>query len=515
MSTTRRMTLLHKWLLSLILLTAFFMAVRAQAQQACVLAFQSLPVEVAPVKAFFGKDITLEGVRLVADRGVERLSSKKDPKYNEKLGQLLNMLTDTLYVNASEKVTIEKGELRLAKILPNGVSIEFEYTGDLRSEKQGLGKAFRLTKIMAIKPNGQTVTISKDPLTDDGRHLRQSEFLFVKKSMPVEGSPDEKMVEIAYMEPDKQEKLTGWIEQSGGYERFPKPDGKKLIQYMTDNAPAMAGADQAKIAELLADVRNVEVPVVLSGPLLDDLLKNWLDRLELISRGEWQGINQGSSVRHFALLGTLRSSVAWWKDRVSKKVSGIVIAAILVGGGMMAVDKLKDVYHEWNAAPTVVYEQVESSGFTQTDARVMAQVLNELTDQQWNILDPRLSERIYKRMQQPNVRTPIDEAYQFEEFIKQSIELETRLGSSVRTYLGSSQNNSESLLRADVSQFQSGLAIYLFDAQERVVITSIQEVKGSTVPSVRVLIIRKEQHSALYDILKKRLKTSPKLEEAG
>lgn len=69
----------------------------------------------------------------------------------------------------NEKQVVEKGEMILAEPLRDGYSVEFEYSRDHR----GPEPVWRLEEVELIKPNGDSVTLDKAPVTDDGNGFKK------------------------------------------------------------------------------------------------------------------------------------------------------------------------------------------------------------------------------------------------------------------------------------------------------------------------------------------------------
>jgi hypothetical protein len=137
--------------------------------------------------------------------------------------RLLRMTVPTLGPTFSEKLTLEKGELNLGENLGGGWSVEYAYFSDLREAKK---RVFRLGKISVVKPNGDKVTLEKNPTSIDGLQLKKTLFTIEDLGM---------------------EKL---------------------------------GADSP-----VAYLKNLQVPVVIQGELLNSFL-TWAPRMEHLQRNE-------------------------------------------------------------------------------------------------------------------------------------------------------------------------------------------------------------------------------------
>lgn len=103
------------------------------------------------------------------------------------MSKILKMSSHTLSESMSPKLTLEKGEIILGQPLSEGWTLEFSYKMDARTQD----KAYRLSEIIAVKPNGDKVKISKNPTTSDGKnfdknHIALEELLTAKIEVPLD-----------------------------------------------------------------------------------------------------------------------------------------------------------------------------------------------------------------------------------------------------------------------------------------------------------------------------------------
>ena len=97
---------------------------------------------------------------------------KDNPQFKAAFKQLIQMFAQTTFLNISEKLSFEKGELYLAHKINEDTSLELEYAGDKRGEET----LFRLVSYKIVRANLKSSHIEKNPLTDDGKFLNQKQI---------------------------------------------------------------------------------------------------------------------------------------------------------------------------------------------------------------------------------------------------------------------------------------------------------------------------------------------------
>ena len=116
---------------------------------------------------FFPKNSSLWGIRLVRDRLSDRLLSTNKADVNKILARVIRSMGNTVFFNLSKRLTLSKGEIRLAEILDSGDSLELEYFADLRGEKE----VYRLKTVIYVKRSGRETVLTRAPLGDDGKSI--------------------------------------------------------------------------------------------------------------------------------------------------------------------------------------------------------------------------------------------------------------------------------------------------------------------------------------------------------
>ena len=114
---------------------------------------------------------------------------KNDPQFDLAFKQLIKMFAQTTFLNISEKLSFEKGELYLAHKINEDISLELEYAGDKRGEET----LFRLVSYKIVRANLKSINVEKNPLTDDGQFLNQKQ---IELNLPLKEGQSAKDTEL-------------------------------------------------------------------------------------------------------------------------------------------------------------------------------------------------------------------------------------------------------------------------------------------------------------------------------
>jgi hypothetical protein len=275
-----------------ILTTLLFMLLSSAAQaNSCIDIFKVQNEAIAGIES---DHVELSGIKIVRDTSPQEIKSKKDPKYRESLKNILMMLTETQFQNISKKGTDEKGELRLGKVFDDGLSLEFVYEGDLRTDV-----VFNLKKIKLIKPNGQDEKVDDKPTPDFGLPP-QSRTIVVKKDSSAEA---------------------GTVE----------PLDKKVIEQLFESKELQSVEVQKKVETLIAELKEVKVPYKIEGVLVEGL-KSWTQLVQHVKRPVMrQRLENDQLIRLYWQARTTKR-VRWMGEQLDRLMFREAIrTAVLVG----------------------------------------------------------------------------------------------------------------------------------------------------------------------------------------
>ena len=222
------------------------------------------------VKSLIDASRLVNGVKLVPDRAFEK--EKPDRQTVKELTQqLLEMSTKNLSMQVNSHNYDKKKPITIAQELSDGTTLEYEYTTDNRVKD-----TYRLTTITLVRGNAQTIKLIDDPVTDDNSEMRQVVKLWTvqqrqngDRNVIVETTPLDKTIDA----------------------RFKTLGGQAPEELPTDFLQGLAPSDQKKISEAYGQLREVKVPLLITGSVLKEF-NRWLPRLEFIKTSlmrQWKG----------------------------------------------------------------------------------------------------------------------------------------------------------------------------------------------------------------------------------
>lgn len=499
MAIERKCVLRCLMVLALLAVLAFVVPSHAS-QDMCMGAFGGVVEKPQPV-AFIPENVELKGLRLEWDRLPLEITSEKDPRFKQGLVNLLKMLTDTVFTSASRKTTLEKGELRLAKALDDGRSLEFEYTGD----KRGKDTVFRLTKIVFVKPNGQEMALDKSPVSDDGVFLNKMNVVLMEKKVAREEG------EAIQIQPLDKSEIDGWIKDNESLKEILHlgKSGGNLISSLQEALPRLVESDRLKVGAMVDNVSVVKIPTVIRGPLLSRLL-DWIDRVPHLSREEMRTSLGKNSVRGLVWKARVRSNFRFMVNVAKKQLfKYMLFGAMFVG--YAHYDSIMDraQFGQQADAPVTRIERVIHSAPLSTEEALM---MNDVVRGMGGNLsrDWTTATEIQNRISESRgPRNAEADFARFETLMSQLIAKESSMAGETTVWVGDVDlkriqqlSGSASVRESIRARVDSGYALAHFKNQEKILLTAIRhDGKADHMPLVSTILIEKASSPALYEQL--------------
>lgn len=247
----------------------------------------------------------------------------------ESLLDLFQMLGHTQFLNASEKLTLEKGSLFLARKIDDLLTAQAKYVYDKPS------KALHLSRITIINSkNGQEQVLTKEPLDYTGQNLVKNDFNLV-------------------------------FEKGAAVGKIISSDNLKL----RDEVPGPLPIDEMSFTLEEGNIRtsSIAFPPSISGEALKRIRK-WSMVVPYLDHAEINVVDSITSQKWAITKGKFRRFVEFAKDRFFKQAFGLlVIYALVDGTNHFSQDITKYVVNlvsSQNASVTVKIEESHSNGNT-------------------------------------------------------------------------------------------------------------------------------------------------------
>jgi len=437
-------------------------------------------------------------------------TSSKDPKFKASMNELLEMMTETHFENVDPKMTIEKGELHLARSIGDGETIEFEYRRDSRHD------SFRLDKIVLYKPNGQPILIDKSPISDNGLHFSRDTVLLVENSELYEGRTS-----LASLHPLELSELSAWahgrtiIEQSLTSKKSNDP-GKVLQNLASELSPA----DQVTLAQLREQPEALKVPIVIEGDLLKAITA-WAGRMPNLPRGKVKAAIRDNHVTRLIWTTRLSSSMKIVANTTRKQVAKWVVIGALILGIQQAPHELDFVR---SALPGNLISKLTGKHDQHLDseqAEIVLEVLARLKQQAAGIPTPVQENRtlshtginVPNRGGQETPETQVGAQLNSAQTVSNLTEAVSQLsadekahGGQITFYMSDLQNHQTSILNAGTlqaaeQQVKSGYLIAVFPNTQKVILAPITVGADSMSPRVATILIERQSQTQIYDVI--------------
>ena len=436
-------------------------------------------------------------------------TSSKDLKFKASLAELLEMMTETHFENIDPKMTIEKGEMHLARSIGDGQTIEFEYRRDNRHD------SFRLDKILLYKPNGQAIVIDKSPLADSGLHFNRDTALLVESSELYDGRTS-----LASLHPIEMSDLQAWAAGRTTIERVltakKSNDPGKLLQSL---ASEMSSADQAILARLKDQPEILKVPIVIEGDMLKAIAA-WAGRMPELPRGKVKAAVRDNHITRLIWTARLSSSVKIVASTTRKQMAKWIVIGALIVGIQQAPHELDFVR---SALPGQWISRLTSKQDHHLDheqAEIVQEVLARLKQQagpstpvQNNPTVSRAGTDASLPVGQEKPATQASAQLNSAQTVSNLTEAVSQLstdekahGGQMTFYLSDLQNHQTSLFNGDSLQaaeqhLKSGYLIAVFPKTQKVILAPITVGADSTSPKVATILIDRQNQAQIYDVI--------------
>lgn len=433
----------------------------------------------------------------IREINIERMvvpASEKDPSFNEVRQTLLALLANTIFENGSIKGTLERGELSLGVPLGDGSSIEFEYRGDQR----GSDMVLRLNRITIFKPNGQSISVDRNPVSDDGRTLIAKPITLIDH-FKTDANGDRYLKEMKPLDAEGLGALANTHEFLGtalNENRAATP--LRTIEAIRD---LLSASDRQALVNFTAARQTVQIPVVIEGPLMKEL-QHWLRRLPWVSRGELREASAGGEFRSLSRRAIRRERWNYVWDKIIKKQSmklPLVLPVLGLAGYVFAQLNTIDVENlrAWMPHSEAVDKMVEGSS-TVTDRpeyRTVREVLDGLQAPAGEVqaFDTKVKSDINTTVQG---RDPIRALQNMHDVLAKHEADELKAGSApvhfpekgATVSVGFSPNS------------KNGYTIIHYPRQEKVILIPVSNL-SSLIPSAVVLNVKKSSYPGVYKAL--------------
>lgn len=318
-------------ILTLNFILAFTFAQSALAQQSCIEVFSTQSTKAAPEYKkvmLFPKKSTLWGIKLKREPLAKLLDSKDKKDVRKVLALLMSGMADTVFSNISEKLTLEKGTLKLAKILENGDSLELGYASDMRGANNISDQVFQLKQVNYIKKNSQQLVLTKVPLADNGRDFFEGELLLTKTpnkgedNFTIENVSNKKLKnKLEFLITEKILPAESWYATKE--ERFSMVEviNESIYTKMDRLKPYVIAENKKAIEKIEEKILEPEVLPTIQGKVIDKLVV-WTPLMEFLTRKELRNFPEDPvGIRKLFVKAKLRSYWDTFRDKIIRKQS--------------------------------------------------------------------------------------------------------------------------------------------------------------------------------------------------
>ncbi len=490
-------------MLSYLIVTYF--SLNAQAQLSCESVFSNEKVIAADImlvrteERLLPKGTEIKSVKLLIDRRPIEITSKSDPRFKPTVLDMLNMMTETVFVSGDHKSMTEKGELRLAAEFKQGQSIEFEYIGD----KRGSDVIYHLDKISFIKANGKDITVDKNPLSDDATFLQRSEILIVTKEGK-KTETEEKPQKISILE---KSDIESWSEESpvlkANVAKIKKD--QSILDGLREISQSLSEKDAELIDKIIAEQKIVNVPTAISGPVLQEMIK-WSELLPTLKRAEVRESVKNGKLSSLLIKARVRANTDF-AFKVAKKQ---IFKYMLVGTAFFGFTHYNNLLlHDRSTTNSTIVSDVliAKSTFTTENANALQQVAKSFSKSGRDV-DPAFKQMLLARIAEKKTSKETAAATEdVQRSISDFVLKEENLRGSSRFYIGDANMNLKAF--ADKS-FNPSLAsadymIGLFEKQNRIVIVSIFKSVTTFKTEMAEVIVDRHSYPVMYENIREAL----------
>jgi len=461
-------------------LAALFLSQSAFANPICSSVLLDSMVETKA--AVLKPGINYQGYKLVPNPLIKAGITKKSPEFKAALSELVRMFSDTLYTSAGEKVSLEKGELYLAKRIDDDTTLELSYQGDLRSSVP----AFRLIKVALVKGNAQSVSISKEPLVDSGKGLKIKSF-------------------ILQSDASAQKTLLG-VDVLNAIEAA-KYNGEDPLLHIDMLIAKAAPSDRVALQHISDSKQNIEVPLVIEG----DLLKSFVslaENLNLMERGKIRQYVDKNKLGTLVALSRAYASYDFTKQVAKKQIyKYMLVGAAFYGIAMLLRDDVS------NTVEKKVDELAIQSKMSKDDLMELYLLFSDQY-QPWHDESPALSERLWDSVSIMGPMEKMETFKKFREDLGRALIKEYKNNSEVQFYFVDNngfgkvtETNEKAIseLEGGVNNKQELLFIHLPLSKKLFVGVLRHSDKKGKVESIAYTVVSKKEASNLYEILLKEI----------
>lgn len=412
-------------------------------------------------------------------------TSDKDPNFQKSRLMLLSLLADPIFESGSVKDTLTRGELRLGANIGDGRSLEFEYRGDQRGDEMVL----RLNRITLYKPNGQSISIDRNPLSDDGRSLIAKPISLIDRvTKNSDGSASVRDMKVLDAEGLAAiAKNHEFLVEAMAANKASSPLG--TIEAIKDQ---LGASDREALAEFSAIRQTIEIPVTIEGALMTELAL-WLKRLPDVSRTELRQAAAGQSLRSLIWKVHYRQKKDYFLDKIVMKQAFKLPFILILFWGIHEVTKIEmPNISQWLPNQAAVERVVEGKA-TITDRpeyKTVREILDglNLPAGEKEALDGKAREDINTAV---NGRDVIGALSQLQTQLTKDDAEEIRLGGASSYYQGST------LSLGLLPNWKGGFMVAHYPLQKKVLLIPIAKVNG-VVPSAAVIIIKEKSFPETY-----------------
>jgi|GEM_PF-3656079 hypothetical protein len=449
----------------------------ASAQPLCQsLWLDVLTSEKAPI---LKPEMNLTGYQLVPSTLIKPGLKMNSVAFKKGLAELVQMYSDTLYMSAGEKMSIEKGELFLAKRLDDNTTLELSYQGDLRSVKP----AFRLVKAAIVKGNAQAVNLTKEPLNDNGSDLKLRSFILQSNN---DGSKTSLLAAdvLSAIEPVKN-----------------TDDTLSFLQLMIEKS---APQDRPKFSSM--PLKTVEVPLSIEGTLLERFVK-FAEDLSLMKRDRVRDYLGKDKLFSLWALSKVYSSYDFTKQVAKKQIyKYVLVGAAFYGVAMLLRDDMTEKVEK------KIDDLALQSKMSREDQLELYLLFSDL-HQPWHDEAPELSERIANSVSIMGPMEKMETFKKFREDLGTALIKEYKNKGDAEFYFSTGgfdkvTDTSEKViadLEGAVINKEEFLFINLPKTKKIFVGVLRHSQKKGKVESIAYTVVSKKEASNLYDILLKEI----------
>lgn len=438
-------------------------------------------------------ELNYTGYKLVSSSVIKPGITKKSPDFKKALAELIQMHSDTLYISAGEKVSLEKGELFLAKRLDQDSTLELSYQGDLRSAIP----SFRLVKAAIVKGNAQNVVLTKEPLIDNGTELKLKSFV-VQRTADGAKSALVTAENLSAIDPVKN-----------------SDDPLSAINNLIQNS---SPTDRVLLKKIDQNSKEIEVPVVIEG----DLLKRFVlfaDDLGLMDRSKVRDYIGNDKLNSLWALSKVYASYDFTKQVAKKQIyKYMLVGAAFYGVAMVLRDDVSNVVEK------KIDEIAIQSKMTHDDLLEFLALFSDIY-QPWSDEAPALSERMWDSVSIMGPMEKMENFKKFREDLGRALIKEYKNKSTVEYYFTTGRSGNITKTTEKVISDLEGaeldnqelLFIHLpYSKKIFVGVLGHSGKKKSKVESIAYTVVTKKEASNLYehlissDFLKKTNPIQPK-----